>query len=70
MKNLVILQGDSHASNETYSGEYNNPGDSDVLLTLVNLVTGDFVTSGDFGESGESAYPGNSVDFGEDLDFF
>ena len=38
MKNLVILQGDSHASNETYSGEYNNSGDSDVLLVLVNLV--------------------------------
>ena len=66
MKNLVILQGDSHNFNETYSGEYNNPGDSDVLLTLVNLVTGDFVTSGDFSES---AYPGNSVDFDEDFDF-
>ena len=38
MKNLVILQGDSHASNETYSGEYNNSGDSDVLLVLVHLV--------------------------------
>ena len=34
MKNLVIL----HDFNETYSGEYDNSGDSDVLLVLVNLV--------------------------------
>ena len=50
MKNLVILQGDSHASNETYSGEYNNSGDSDVLL-------GESVYSGDPGEYEKSCYP-------------
>ena len=38
MKNLVILQGDSQDFNATYSGEYNNSGDSDVRLVLVNLV--------------------------------
>ena len=31
MKNCEILQGDSHDFHETYSGEYNNSGDSDVL---------------------------------------
>ena len=38
MKNSVIQQGDSHDFHETYSGEYNNSGDSDVLLVLVNLA--------------------------------
>ena len=38
MKIFVILQGDSHDFNETFSGEYDNSGDSDVLLVLVNLV--------------------------------